>query len=177
MNATPWRERLTYLAMSLVVVWHSLAIIVAPAPDGSTIVQSLRSLLQPYLSLFRLDNKWNFFVPAGRFMHLSYVVEVADGKQHTFIPAAEPSNSIAGYVMWREFKYLYEGVIEIPEVRSATVASLLCSKHASLHPVAISLLQVQELDFSRDDYLKGHRPLDPEFVSVNTVSTNRCQAE
>src|SRR5439155_16029727 len=53
-----WRQRLTYLAMSLFVAWHTLAIIIAPTPTGSGLVQSLRSLVQPYISFFRLDNQW-----------------------------------------------------------------------------------------------------------------------
>jgi hypothetical protein len=169
-----WRERLKYLAMSVVVGWHSLAIIVAPAPDNSTIVRSLRSLMQSYLRLFRLDNKWNFFVPPGKFVHLRYVVEDASGKQHLFIPTEQPSGSVARYMMWREFKYLYEGVMDVPEVRAAPFAARLCTMHASLNPVAISLLQVQELDFTAQDYLQGYRPLDPEFVTVDTLANIKC---
>jgi hypothetical protein len=168
------RERLIYLGMSLIVGWHGFAIIIAPSPDSSAIVQTLRPIVQPYLSLFRLDDKWNFFVPAGKFMHLRYVVEDAAGKQHLFIPAEDPSGSVARYAMWREFKYLYEGVMEIPEVRSEPFAALLCRKHAALDPVSISFLQVQELDFSPQDYLQGHRRFDPEFISVNTLATVKC---
>ncbi len=174
MNGKQWRARATYLAMSLIVAWHSIAIMVAPAPDASVFARSLRSLVQPYLSLFRLDDKWNFFVPPGKFSHLRYVVEDADGKKHVFVPAEEPSGSIPRYVMWREFKYLYEGVMEIPDIRAATIGALLCRKHASLHPIAISFLQVQELDFSPDDYLQGHRPLEPQFISVAPLAKVKC---
>ena len=174
MKSIPWRERLTYLAMSLVVGWHSFAIIVAPAPDGSTIVQTLRFLVQPYLSLFRLDNRWNFFVPVVKYLQFRYVVEDAAGKRHVFIPVEEASGSIPRYVMWREFKYLYEGVMEAPEIRGDAITALLCRRHASLNPVSISLLQVQELEFSPEDYLQGRRPLDPEFITVNTLTNIKC---
>lgn len=174
MKSMQWRKRLTYLAMSLVVGWHSFAIIVAPTPYGSTMVQMLRFLVQPYLSLFRLDNQWNFFVPVGKHMQFRYVVEDAAGKRRVFIPVEEASESIPRYVMWREFKYLYEGVMEAPEIRGEAIAALLCRRHASLNPVSISLLQVQELEFSPEDYLRGHRPLDPEFVTVNTLANIKC---
>jgi hypothetical protein len=169
-----WRGRLAYLAMSLIVGWHSVAIIVAPTPANSTIVQTLRFLVQPYLSLFRLDNQWNFFAPVGKHMQFRYVVEDAAGKRHVFIPVEEASDSIPRNVMWRELKYFYEGVTEAPEVRGNAIVSLLCRKHASLNPVSISLLQVQEMEFSVDDFLQGHRPLDPEFVTVNTLANIKC---
>jgi hypothetical protein len=174
MKSMQWRERLTYLAMSLVVGWHSFAIIVAPTPSGSAMVQTFRSLAQPYLSLFRLDNQWNFFVPVGKHMQFRYVVQDAAGKRHVFIPVEEASESLPRYVMWREFKYLYEGVMEAPEIRGPAITALLCQRHASLNPVSISLLQVQELEFSPEDYRQGHRPLDPEFVTVNTLSNIKC---
>jgi hypothetical protein len=174
MISVQWRDRLLYAAMSLVVGWHSLAIIVAPTPDGSAIVQRLRALVQPYLSLFRLDNQWNFFVPVGKHMQFRYVVEDAGGKRHVFVPVEEAADSIPRFVMWREFKYFYEGVMEAPDIRGAAIVAMLCRKHASLGPVAISLLQVQELEFSREAYLQGYRPLDPEFVAVNTLASIKC---
>ena len=175
MMSMRWRERLTYLAMSLLVAWHSLAIIVAPAPDGSTMMRTFRALLQPYLSLFRLDNKWNFFAPSvGKHSQFRYVVEDVAGKQHVFVPVEEVSRSLPSYVMWREFKYLYEGVMEAPEVRGGAITALLCRKHASLKPVSISLLRAQELNFWPEDYLHGHRPLDPDFVTVNSLTNIKC---
>jgi hypothetical protein len=168
------RERLTYLAMSFVVGWHSLAIIVAPSPDGSAIMQALRTVVQPYLSLFRLDNKWNFFVPVGKHMQFRYVVESADGTRHVFIPVAEPSDSVWRYVMWREVKYFYEGISESVALRTAAITPLLCQKHASLKPVSISFMLLLELEFSPEHYLQGRRPLDPEFVTVNALASVQC---
>jgi hypothetical protein len=170
-----WRERVTYLAMSLVVGWHTLAMIVAPAPEGSTMMQTFRFLVQPYLSLFRLDNQWNFFAPSvGKHLQFRYVVEDVAGKRTVFIPVEDIGRSFPRYVMWREFKYFYEGIMEAPEIRGAAITALLCRRHASLKPAGISLLRVQELDFWPQDYLQGRRPLDPEFVSVETLTNIEC---
>ena len=49
-----WRQRLTYLVMSVFVAWHTLAMVIAPAPDSSVLVGTLRAALQPYLTLFKL---------------------------------------------------------------------------------------------------------------------------
>src|SRR5580693_8287103 len=61
MIAKQWRQRLSYTAMSVIVGWHALAMVVAAGPESSDTAKSLRSLLTPYLSLFNLDHKWNFF--------------------------------------------------------------------------------------------------------------------
>jgi hypothetical protein len=76
--------------------------------------------------------------------------------------------------MWRELKYFYEGVMEAPDLRGYAIVPMLCQRHASLNPVTISLQQVLEEAFSPGDYLKGHRPLDPEFMTVTTLSKIDC---
>jgi hypothetical protein len=169
-----WRDRLIYLGMSLLVGWHTLAIIVAPAPDGSATVQALRRLVQPYISVFRLDTTWNFFAPVGRHSQFRYAIEDARGNNHIFIPTEEASASLPNYAMWREFKYLYEGIMETPPTRSAGVAAMLCRKHAALDPVSVILFEAQEQDFSPEDRLRGQQPLDPEFVIVNPLAQVAC---
>src|SRR5258705_4548240 len=166
MTTAPWRQRLTLLAMSLVVGWHSFAMIVAPMPADSDLVQWLRSLALPYVSLLRLDNRWSFFAPVVyRQTQFRYAVEDGNGKQHIFTPVTEAASSIPQYVMWREFKYAYEGLMEDPESRTA-VTAMLCKKHADLKPRSVSFLVVQEHDFTPEDYLQGYRPLDPDFTTV-----------
>lgn len=175
-NAIQWRNRLTFAAMSLVVGWHSLAMVVAPAPNGSATIQSLRLLLQPYLSFFRLDTPWNFFAPVGKHAQFRYVVEDAAGNKHTFVPTEESNLSLPRYVWWREFKYFYDGVMESPESRGDAAGALLCRKHAALQPLSVTLLELREEDFRPEDRLRGKSPLDPEFVSVNTLIRVECRS-
>ena len=84
-----WRHRLTYLVMSAFVAWHTLAMVIAPAPDSSVSVRTLRAALQPYLTLFRLDNPWNFFAPTIGGSQLRYSVEDAAGARHAFKPTEQ----------------------------------------------------------------------------------------
>jgi len=170
-----WRERLIYLAMSLVVAWHTMAIVVAPMPDDSAMVQWFRAIATPYISVFRLDNHWNFFAPViTRQTQLSYTVEDTAGERHVFKPTQEVTWSLPRYFMWREFKYLNEGIMEDPEAYGDRIISLLCRRHASLNPAFVSLSQIQELDFRPENYLQGHRPLDPPFVNVVTFANAAC---
>ena len=79
------RERLIFMAMSAFVVWHVMAIMIAPASDNSALAQSLRRVFDPYLTLFRLNSKWDFYAPnVGRGHQLRYIVEGADGDRRTF---------------------------------------------------------------------------------------------
>jgi len=174
MTDTWWWKRLTYLVMSLVVGWHSLALIIAPLPDNSAALRWVRSYMTPYLNLFRLDNKWSFFAPnVGRQLVFRYIVEDTEGKEHTFEPLNEPHWSFPKYAMWRQFKYLYDSILGDPEAYVA-VAALLCRQHAPLKPVAVSFVQVEELDFWAEHYRNGHRPLDPDFVKVTRLTNTSC---
>jgi hypothetical protein len=170
------RKRLSVVVMSLVVGWHSLAMLVAPAPGDSVTAQSLRYVLQPYLSLLRLDNGWAFFVPVGKHAQFRYEVRDGAGNDHTFTPSEEPADSLPKYVWWREFKYLYDGIMDSPQVMGGVAGAILCETHAELDPLFVTLLQVQEENFWPEDQLAGKHPLDQEFVTVNSIVRVPCRS-
>lgn len=167
-----WRERLTYIAMSAFVTWHTLAMMIAPAPDHSPSAQSLRGLVQPYLSFFRLDNLWDFFAPnVNRLSDLHYVIEDAAGNKHTFAPG----HDLKWYYptsIW--FKAWYYGIMEQPEYYADAAVAIFCRQHAALHPVAITLLEYQEGILTPEDHLAGKHALDDDFVHINTVKRAPC---
>lgn len=166
-----WRQRLAYTGMSVLVAWHTLAMMVAPAPD-SDITEGARSLVQPYLSLFRLDNHWGFFAPeVGNGSQFRYVVEDATGTRYTFIPA-EKLNKFHPTSIWMRDRYI--SVMEDPDTFADAAAAALCQEHAALKPVAITLLQIAQKDYFPVHRLSGKMHLDPEFVDVNTVKTVPC---
>jgi hypothetical protein len=126
------------------------------------------------VSLFRLETPWGFFAPVGKHAQFRYVVEDAAGNTHTFVPSEEASRSIARYVWWREFKYLNDGIMANPEFRGDPAVALLCERHASLRPLAVTLLEVTEQNYGPQDELLGKRPLDPEFVAVIPLRRVAC---
>ena len=172
MMSKSWREGLLYGAMSAFIVWHTLAMVIAPAPDPSPSVQALRSLVQPYLSLFRLDNRWDFFAPSvNRLSDLHYVIEDAGGKEHSFAPSADlrwyyPTS------IW--FKAWFYAIMENPDLYADSAGAIFCRQHAELKPIAVTLLEYQEGAIAPEDHLNGKRPLDEEFVTVNTVKRVSC---
>jgi len=171
-----WRARLTTLAMSLLVGWHSLALFVAPAPADSTTVQALRSVLQPYLSLLRLDTGWGFFAPVGKHAQFRYVIKDGGGIDHTFVPTEEAATSIPKYVWWREWKYLFDGIMESAEARASSLGPLLCREHPELDPLFVTLVKIQEENYLPDDVVNGKRPLDPEYATVETLVRIPCRS-
>jgi len=165
------RERLAYVAMSVLVVWHTIAMVVAAAPD-SNLTWAARSLWQPYLTLFRLENNWGFFapnVPRGR--QFRYTIEDAAGTKRTFIPEDKVNrlhpNSLS--ILDR-----YKEVMLSPDLYGDAIAEALCREHSALRPVTITLLEVAQKEFSPMDRLDGKHPLDPAFIEVNTLRTMRC---
>lgn len=172
MISQPWRARLTYCVMSAFVAWHTVAMAIAPAPDDGVALQSLRVLFQPYLSLFRLDSLWDFFAPTvGKGSQLRYIIEDSAGEQHSFVPAENLRWYHPGYFWFRSWYY---AIIETPEIYADSAAAIFCREHASLHLIAITLLGIEEGDFAPDDQLSGKHPMDPEFVTVNTLKRVKC---
>ena len=174
LTSKQWRGRLTYAAMSLLVVWHTLAIVVAPSPD-SAITRSARLLFEPYLTLFRLENGWSFYAPYVRVEpEFRYVVEDASGERHTFVPAHKLSR-FHPIDVWVKDWYIH--VMDTPETYGDAVAAYLCREHALLHPVSITLLEIEQNEFSPEDQLSGKHPFDPEFFDKKTLTTVQCPNE
>jgi hypothetical protein len=177
MISNAWRKRLTYVVMSVFVAWHTLALVVAPAPPGSVTAQGLRVLLQPYLSLLRLDNGWNFFAPYFGNLNMSqfrYVIEDGTGEKRTFMPEEKFGRFSPSYFWFRGW---YTEIIEHPEDYADIAVALYCREHASLHPVSITLLEVQENTFTQTDFLAGKQRWAPEFVTEKTIKRAPCTQE
>lgn len=166
-----WRERLGYLALSLFVGWHTIAMALAPVPEKNPIVRSFRALYQPYLTALGLDTTWDFFSPIGTGHQFSYVILGEDGKEHTFMPILE--------VNWllpdrRWYERIFTSLMTSPEIYGEYFAAFYCRKHPSLKPVSIILLENVEERYWPEDHLSGRRPYDPNYFTVNTLMHVEC---
>ena len=171
-----WRGRLIYVAMSLLVAWHTFVMVAAVAPP-SAITQAAAGLISPYVILFNLDNYWGFFAPkVGAGYQFRYVVEDAAGQTHMFIPANRLSR-FSPYSIW--LRDHYRAIMDSVDTYGEATVAELCHQHAALNPVAVSLLEVVAIEgegkqFGPQDHRRGKKPLDPEFVTVNQLKTIRC---
>jgi hypothetical protein len=172
MISKPLRDRLTYTAMSVFLAWHTAAMLLAPAPDNSVIAIALRPLFQPYLSLLRQDNRWDFFAPTvENGTHLGYTVEDAAGKSQTFVPTRELSWYHPNYFWYRSWYY---GIIDETDTYAEGAAAFFCHKHAALQPVAITFAMYDRSYFAADDRRSGKSPTDPEFLTETVLSRETC---
>lgn len=167
-----WRGPILYVLMSVFVAWHSVCLIVGPAPQGSALAQALRPLIDPYLDLLSLNVKWGFFAPVGMTTEFRYIVIDGAGSVHTF----RPTSGLAWYhpsKLWTIDRY--RTIAQRPGVYGHRLIAEYCRKHARLKPVEIKLLQVaQEKDFLPVHHLAGQNPLDPEFATTETLRTEKC---
>ncbi len=161
-----------YVLMSVFVAWHSLCLIVGPAPQGSMIAQALRPLVNPYLGFISLNVKWGFFAPVGDATEFRYLVIDNVGKAHTF----RPTSGLAWYHpgnLWTIDRY--RAIVQRPDVYGDRLIAEYCRKRIALKPVKIKLLQVvQEKAFLPWDHFAGKNPLDPEFATTETLRTKKC---
>jgi hypothetical protein len=166
-----WRPRLIYLVMSAFVAWHALALVIAPVPSSSELVDATRAILQPYLTLLRMDNPWSFFAPTIAGAELRYTVEDAAGTSTEFGSAEKTSWFHPEHLWLKDWNY---SIIDNPELYAEHAGELLCRQHASMHPVSITFVQREHSGFRPEDWLNGKRPLDPEFTRETTVQTVQC---
>jgi hypothetical protein len=172
--ASPWRQRLLYAAMSLLVAWHTFVMVVAAAPPDSAFAKAARTLVHPYMILFNLNNDWGFFAPdVGTSYQFRYVVEDAAGRRHVFTPT-DKLNRFNPNSIWLRDRY--GTVMDSVDVYGDAAAAVLCREHAALHPVAITLLGVEGREFKPEDRRLGKGPLDFEFIIVRPLKTVRCPA-
>lgn len=169
MIAERWPERLGYLALSLFIGWHTIAMVLVPLPQNNPIVRSFRTLYQPYLTPLGLDSTWDFFSPIGEGHQFGYVIEDADGKEHTFMPILDV-NWLLPTRRWSE--RIFETVMNEPHIYGEYFAASYCRKHASLKPGAVTLIEIPESRYLPDDHLSGRRPNDPEYLILHHPAHN-----
>jgi hypothetical protein len=167
-----WRVRLTYLAMSAFVAFHTLVMVIRPNP--STTAEWLRGMVRPYLSLLVLEGTWTFFAPTiDKDSQFRYVIEDENGHEHAFVPLKEVKWFLPSYEWVRA---LYYEVIKDPDRFGGYFAATACRQHASLHPISVMMIEVKEQSFLPEDYLNGKRPFDPEFLIENPLRRVDCQS-
>jgi hypothetical protein len=172
MTAKQWRQRCVFTLLSAFVTWHTFAMVVAPVSQKSAAAQLARRILDPYLTLFRLDNAWDFYAPiVGTGQELRYAVVDADGKRSTFV-------ATAGLKSWHPHFWWYRAwhnaLIESPDIYGDYFATLQCRNHAAMHPASVDLVKIEQKEFSRQDYLDGKDPAAAEFLTETALRSVKC---
>ena len=74
--------------------------------------------------------------------------------------------------IWVKDWYIH--VMDHPKNYSKPVAAYLCREHASLQPISITLLEIDQKEFWPADQLSGKSPFDFEFLEKKTLATVPC---
>ncbi len=102
------RQRLVRWAISLWLVYHLAAIVIAPASvsPASPLVQSVWLAFRPYLQLLYLNNGYHFFAPEpAESTLLAYTAKRADG---TLIEGRIPNRQIVPRLLYHRHFMLTE---------------------------------------------------------------------
>ena len=175
MTRETWRDRLIYLAASLFLGWHTIAMMLTPVPANNVIVQAFRKLYHPYVTLVGIDATWDFFSPIGNSFQYRYTIEDAAGKEYTFKPITE-INWLTPTHRW--YERILQELMTNPDLYGDYFAKFFCRKQAVLKPVAITLVSVQEGEFWPQDHLLGkNRTTDPEYLTETPVLRANCPAK
>jgi hypothetical protein len=64
--------------------------------------------------------------------------------------------------------------MDSPDSYGEFAMAWFCRQQPALHPTSISLVTIEQLEFTRDDYLSGKNPMDSDFVTENTLAAAEC---
>jgi hypothetical protein len=143
--------------------------VISPAPESTALSQALRFWYQPYLTLFRLDNMWEFFAPnIGGASQLRYNIEDDAGESQSFVPTEG--------LIWFHPSYFWirswsEAVTTNFGLYGASGAAALCRKHAALHPISITLLEYHEAKIYASGSLERREPHGPRVFRCEGFAT------
>ena len=169
-----WVQRAATLAASVLVLWHSAAMVFAPAP--ASYLKGLASpCFAPYTTLLHLNGQWAFFAPNPDAGHLvRYILEDAAGKRREYRLTEDLSKSNP---LFGRYTTLFSAITPDKPSLVASVAAFLCRHHADLKPKRLTFLLVEQLRLSPEFYLEGHRPLDKDHIRVHTLPPVNCTGD
>lgn len=167
------RRRIIVVTQSLFLLWHSLALVVGPAP-GSYSMGKIYPAFKPYLEFLQMDNSWGFFSPEpGPGIVLRYDIEDTSGREYHFKPFEGTDRT--GSIGLRRSALGYR--LSLDDSFKESFARLLCRKHANLASVKVRLILIRQKLLSPEAYASGHRPLDEDFIRADPSEPYACGPE
>lgn len=160
-----------YVLASLFLVWHTLALVIGPAP-GSDLMSRIYPVFVPYLDGFNLNNQWGFFAPdphAGSL--LRYGLETTGGERRALHLTEDLSRGDAGFL---RYSSLYLTLARQREPFLQAASNYLCRRHEAEQPLAIQFFAGHQLRLGPEQYRAGARPLQDEYVSVEYFEPIAC---
>lgn len=173
MDRTPLPFRpVLYLLASLFLVWHTLALVIGPAP-GSSLMGHIYPAFVPWLNSLNLNNQWGFFAPDPHAGSLPrYIVESADGGEQVVRLSETLQRSDAGFL---RYSSLYLSLARQREPYLQAAAQYLCRQHRAQVPIAIHFFVGHQLRVGPEQYREGARPLQDDYMTVEYFEPIACE--
>jgi len=166
-----------YVLMSLFIIWHVVGIAIVGPFDRSYMRDGLMKIYRPYLAFFHLNQSWPFYAPnpfPGSI--LNYQTTDASGVTRVYPLTQGREKFDHAYFRYTNF---YAYLFSDPKYTQKkgydkSVARFLCNRHFKENIVSIEFVLLSQKPFSREDYLSGKRPLDPEFLKETRFGPYPC---
>mgnify|MGYP006921588281 FL=1 len=166
------KSKLAYILASLFAVWHTGALIIAPAPE-SYLINSIYSVYKPYLSLFNINNGWAFFAPnphTGVRMH--YNIVDGDGHTHRFDFTGSLQRSAT---VFQRYTMMQDYISLKAAPYTASAGLYLCRRHADLQPQTIRFEFHRARVLTPEQFLAGQRATDADNLIIEMGDPISCQ--
>lgn len=167
----PLKKRVLYIAASLFAIWHSGALIIAPAPE-SYLINSIYRWYKPYLSFFNINNGWAFFAPNPHTgVRMYYILRNTSGEQKKidFTSSLRRQTTVfQRYTMMQDYLSLKAS----PYTQSA--AMYLCGRHKDFDPVSLRFEFHRAAVLKPEQYLQGLHATDEENLIIEQGDELPC---
>ena len=162
-----------FLAASIFLTYHTLAICLAPAPD-SYLRRKVAPFFEPYLKIFHLNNNWGYFAPdpaSGILMR--YRIEDEDGKMHVFKLTENLKRSDPDFMRMTS---LFNKMPGMSPAYLQGIASYLCGRNSAIKPVRLQFMEGHQVRLSPWAWFRGKRPMDDEYMRLKLREWRMCKA-
>lgn len=164
---------LLWVLASLFLVWHSLVLVVTPAPS-SYLQKIFQDLSWPYVRFFQLESGWGFFAPEPvRGKQLRYVVLDARNRRQEYRLTESLQRLSPSYL---RYTTLYGNIHPGRPGLMKSAARYLCRRHAGDLPRSITFIVRHQLLITPEEYEAGKRSLTPEFIRTETLQPISCSS-
>ncbi len=130
--------------LSLALLWHLVAIVVAPNPD-SILHRQLSPILLPYVNFLSVNTTWRFFSPNPMMRSLEYRAftytedgDVIETESTPFPSVLQKSHSRESYNRRMNFAMFMTSRQDLME---GVLAPILCKRHPGAQEVGIYQIQ------------------------------------
>ena len=177
MESSPKSRKIGLAIFSVFIIWHAVGITIVGPFSESNFRNGLMSLYKDYLGILHLDTSWPFYAPnPGRGSVLRYETTSASGEKKYFHLTQARGKYEHAYFRYSNFyNYLFSHP-KYAEKRGydKSVARFLCARHKGKNVISIRFILLRQQEFTYEDYKKGKRPLDKEFLKRTFYGPFSC---